>query len=194
MVTSIVNVVLTDFGRELVVASTRKAVMLCAALVLLAFQPLGAMAGNQTARLTLAKADRVVILKGERKLVVMKGDKVLRIFSVALGRYPVGHKIRQGDAKTPEGEYTLDFKLKASSFYRAIHISYPNQQDMSRAQSLGVDPGGKIMIHGLPNKMRASRVGHPSIDWTQGCIAITNREMDMLWKMVDAGTPIEIHP
>lgn len=172
----------------------RKAVFLFAALLLVAIQPAQVLAGNQTARLTLPKADRVVILKGERKLVLMQGDRVLRVFQVALGRYPSGPKVQQGDAKTPEGEYTLDYKLRASAFYRAIHISYPNQQDISKAQSLGVDPGGKIMIHGLPNKMAATRVGHPSLDWTQGCIAVTNGEMDVIWRMVDAGTPIEIHP
>ncbi len=172
----------------------RKTVGLCVALSVLAFQPAQTLASSQTARLTLPKADRVIVLKGERKLVLMKRDRVLRIFQVALGRYPKGHKTRQGDAKTPEGEYTLDFKLKDSAFYRAIHISYPNERDLEHARSLGVDPGGKIMIHGLPNRMSASRVGHPKLDWTQGCIAVTNKEMDILWKMVDAGTPIEIHP
>lgn len=172
----------------------RNSLALWVALILVAFQPAQLQAANQTARLTLPKADRVVVLKGERKLVLMRGDRVLRVFRVALGRYPKGHKIQQGDARTPEGEYTLDFKLKDSAFYRAIRISYPNQRDINNAESLGVDPGGKIMIHGLPNKMRANRVGHPSIDWTQGCIAVTNREMDIIWRMVDAGTPIEIHP
>jgi murein L,D-transpeptidase YafK len=171
-----------------------KLFLVCFSLCLLGLQSSGSYAGTQTARLTPLKADRVVVLKGERKLVLMHGDRVLRVFRVALGRYPQGHKTRQGDARTPEGEYTLDFKLKDSAFYRAIHISYPNHKDISKAEALGVDPGGKIMIHGLPNKMPVARVGHPSIDWTQGCIAVTNREMDIIWKMVDAGTPIEIHP
>ena len=142
----------------------------------------------------MPKADSVVLLKGERKLVLMRGDQVLRVIRVALGRYPKGRKLRQGDAKTPEGSYTLDYKLKESSFYRAIHISYPNTRDITYARARGVDPGGQIMIHGLPNRMSAARVGHPTLDWTQGCIAVTNREMDILWKMIDAGTPIEIHP
>lgn len=153
-----------------------------------------ALSGTQTARLTPPKADRVVVLKTERKLVLMRDERVLRIFRVALGRYPVGHKRQQGDARTPEGAYTLDFKLKDSAFYRAIRVSYPNPQDIESARARGVDPGGKIMIHGLPNKMSATRVGHPVIDWTQGCIAVTNREMDEIWAMVDPGTPIEIHP
>jgi murein L,D-transpeptidase YafK len=141
-----------------------------------------------------AKADRVVVLKTERKLILMQGDYVLSVYRIALGRYPTGHKQQEGDSKTPEGSYTLDYKLKDSDFYRAIRVSYPNDQDISYARERGVDPGGKIMIHGLPNKLSATRVGHPSIDWTQGCIAVTNREMDEIWGMVDPGTPIEIHP
>lgn len=144
--------------------------------------------------LTPYKVDRVVVLKSERKLVLMSGDYVTRVYQVALGRYPSGHKSRQGDAKTPEGEYTLDFKLENSAFHKAIRISYPNARDRARAAAAGVDPGGKIMIHGLPNKLNASRVGHPSLDWTQGCIAVTNKEIEEIWNMVKIGTPIEIHP
>jgi len=165
-----------------------------AGLAFLACQPAAPAAGGQTARLPLPKADRVVILKQERQLILMRGDRVLRVFRVALGRYADGPKRQEGDARTPEGEYTLDFKLEDSAFYRAIHISYPNQQDIAFARMRGIDPGGKIMIHGLPNNMSATRVGHPTLDWTQGCIALTNREMDILWQMVDEGTPIEIHP
>ena len=152
-----------------------------------------AIAG-QTVRLSLPKADRVVVLKSERRLVLMKGDFVLKVFPIALGRYPKGHKQYRGDAKTPEGDYLLDFKLKDSHFYRAIRVNYPNARDKAKARALGKDPGGKIMIHGLPNKMSADRVGHPFIDWTQGCIAVNNVQMDQIWKIVDAGTPIEIHP
>ena len=154
----------------------------------------GSLTGDQSAMFTPYKVDRVVVLKSERKLVLMSGDYVLRVYQVALGRYPSGHKARQGDAKTPEGEYTLDFKLRKSGFHKAIHISYPNARDRARAAAAGVDPGGKIMIHGLPNKLKAARVGHPSIDWTQGCIAVTDKEIDEIWNMVKIGTPIEIHP
>lgn len=149
---------------------------------------------SQSAMIAPLKIDRVVLLKGERRLVLMAGDYVMRVYNVALGRYPKGHKTRQGDAKTPEGEYTLDFKLEDSAFHRAIRISYPNARDRARAEARGVDPGGKIMIHGLPNDMSANRVGHPSIDWTQGCVAVTNQEIDEIWNMVEIGTPIEIHP
>ena len=139
-------------------------------------------------------ADRVVVLKGSRRMVLMRADRVLKIFRIALGRYPKGHKQREGDGKTPEGTYTLDYKLKDSAFYRAIHISYPNSEDVSRAESNGFKPGGRIMIHGLPNDMSADDIGHPYIDWTQGCIAVTNYEMLQLWGMIRTGVPIEIHP
>lgn len=156
--------------------------------------PAAVAAGDQTAMFTPFQVDRVVVLKSERKLVLMSGDYVMRVYQVALGRYPAGHKRRQGDARTPEGEYTLDYKLEDSAFHKAIRISYPNARDRARAEAAGEDPGGKIMIHGLPNDMSARRVGHPSIDWTQGCIAVTNDEIEEIWKMVQLGTPIEIHP
>ena len=167
---------------------------LFAGLVLAAFQSGGAIAGTQMGYWMSAKADRVVVLKTERRMILMQGDDVIRVYRIALGRYPMGPKRREGDARTPEGVYTLDFKLKDSDFYKAIRVSYPNDQDISLARDLGVEPGGKIMIHGLPNEVSASRVGHPSIDWTQGCIAVTNSEMDEIWSMIDPGTPIEIHP
>jgi murein L,D-transpeptidase YafK len=155
---------------------------------------------NQYASLTppdapvLEKADRVVVLKSERKLVLMRGDLVLDVFTVALGRYAKGHKQREGDQRTPEGVYTLDEKMTRSNFYRAIHISYPNAQDMARAQRNGHRPGGLILIHGLPNGWGAQELGHPKFDWTDGCIAVTNREMDRVWARVDTGTQIEIFP
>jgi murein L,D-transpeptidase YafK len=165
-----------------------------AGFILTAVQSGAAYSGTQTAYLMSAKADRVVVLKTERKLILMQGDLVLRVYRVALGRYPIGPKRQEGDARTPEGSYTLDFKLEDSDFYKAIRVSYPNQQDITYARAHGVEPGGKIMIHGLPNKLRATRVGHPTIDWTQGCIAVTNGEMDEIWAMIEPGTPIEIHP
>ncbi len=151
---------------------------------------------NEVAMLTPVKADRLVVLKGERRLVLMRGARVLKVYRVALGRYPKGAKRREGDAKTPEGTYTVDYRLDSdrSRFYRALHISYPNNQDRARARRMGVSPGGQIMIHGLPKKWSAKDVGHPRLDWTQGCIAVTNREIDEIWAMVEDGTEIEIHP
>lgn len=143
---------------------------------------------------TAAKADRVIVVKSERKLYLMNGEQVLKVYSVALGRYAMGHKIKKGDSRTPEGVYTLDSRLKESAFYKAIHISYPNVYDAMRAEFLEVDPGGAIMIHGLPNKITAKQVNHPVLDWTQGCIAVTNREIDEIWSLVKDGTEIEIRP
>ncbi len=152
---------------------------------------------DQSAMLTdNLEADRIVVLKGERRLVLMRDDRMLRVYNVALGRYPKGHKQRKGDAKTPEGIYTIDYRIDSnkSKFYRALHISYPNDRDKARAEARGVNPGGQIMIHGLPNNWTAKQLDHPRLDWTQGCIAVTNREIDEIWAMVRDGTTIEIHP
>lgn len=153
-------------------------------------------AGDQYAMLSQGTADRIVVLKGERRLVLLRGDEVLRVYRIALGRYPTGTKIREGDARTPEGTYTIDYRLDSdeSRFYRALHISYPNKHDAARARTLGVDPGGQIMIHGLPEDWTAKQLDHPRLDWTQGCIAVTNREIDEIWGLVADGVTIDIHP
>ena len=136
----------------------------------------------------------MIVFKGTRQLVLMKGERMLKAYRVALGRYADGPKVHSGDGRTPEGSYILDYRQTKSKFYRAIHISYPNPRDVRRASRLGVSPGGAIMIHGLPTEWDARTLNHPNLDWTQGCIAVTNREMDEIWRMVDPGTPIEIHP
>ena len=151
-------------------------------------------ASERVNKSTFLKADHVVVLKSKRRMVLMKNDFVLKVYVIALGRYPKGPKRYKGDAKTPEGNYILDYKIRDSEFYRAIRINYPNISDLAYARKAGKEAGGKIVIHGLPNKMTAERVGHPVIDWTQGCIAVTNKQMDEIWKMVNVGTPIEIHP
>ena len=157
-------------------------------------------ADAQTAELTppdapvFEKADHVVVLKAQRKLVLMRADRVLEVFTVALGRYAKGQKQREGDQRTPEGTYVLDQKLPRSNFYRAINISYPTPQQAAWARQQGLRPGGKVEIHGLPNDWDAKTLNHPKFDWTDGCIAVTNREMDRIWARVDAGTPIEIFP
>jgi murein L,D-transpeptidase YafK len=136
-------------------------------------------------------ADKVVVLKGDRKLLLMKGDEVLKTYVVSLGGNPVGPKVRRGDNKTPEGTYVLDRHNEHSQFHRSIHISYPNAEDVARAKKLGVSPGGEVYVHGLPNDFRG-----PSglADWTEGCIAVGNAEMDEIWRAVADGTPIEIRP
>ena len=100
----------------------------------------------------------------------------------------------QGDHKTPEGHYVLDRRNPKSKFYKSIHVSYPNEQDRRKAQAKGVPPGGDIMIHGLPNGMGAVGAAHRLTDWTDGCIAVTDAEMDEIWKIVPDGTPVEIRP
>lgn len=138
------------------------------------------------------QADRVVCVKHLRRLYLMRGDVILRSYKVALGRYPRGHKIEEGDNRTPEGRYLVDYHLRESSYHRALHISYPNSNDLARAEALGVSPGGQIMIHGLPNDKTATEVGHPLFDWTNGCIAVNNDEIMEIWNAVEDDTPIEI--
>jgi murein L,D-transpeptidase YafK len=137
-------------------------------------------------------ADKVIVLKRERKLLLMKDGQVLKMYSVSLGGNPVGPKIRQGDSRTPEGNYVLDRHNAQSQFHRSIHISYPNARDVARARRLGVPPGGNLFIHGEPNAYHGT-YEHPG-DWTEGCVAVTNAEMDEIWRAVIDGTSIEIKP
>jgi murein L,D-transpeptidase YafK len=138
--------------------------------------------------------DRVLVLKSERKMSLLARGKVVRTYKIALGGTPVGAKEQQGDHKTPEGIYVLDRRNLKSKYYKSIHVSYPNEQDKKHAEKLGVSPGGDIMVHGLPNGFGWLGVTHSAHDWTDGCIAVTDAEMDEIWKLVADGTPIEIRP
>lgn len=138
--------------------------------------------------------DHLVVYKSERKLVLLNQGKEISSYKVALGSEPVGPKTRQGDHRTPEGVYTLDSRNSNSHFYKAFHISYPNPKDIATAKKLGVSPGGDIMLHGLPKEYAWVGKAHTLHDWTDGCVAVTNEEMDELWKLVPIGTPIEIRP
>jgi len=140
------------------------------------------------------KADSVVVAKKEHTLTLIRQGKVLKTYQVALGGEPVGPKTRQGDHKTPEGAYVLDRRNPHSQFYRAIHISYPNARDTGQARKLGLSPGGDVYVHGLPNGYGWIGSKHRLKDWTDGCIAVTNEEMDEIWKAVPDGTPINIKP
>jgi murein L,D-transpeptidase YafK len=140
------------------------------------------------------RADRVVVLKKERKLELLSQGKLIKTYKVALGGDPVGPKTTQGDHKTPEGVYVLDFRNAHSQFYKSIHISYPGEHDRALARQKGVSPGGDVFLHGLPNGYGAIGAAHRLKDWTDGCIAVTNDEIDEIWKAVPDGTPIEIKP
>lgn len=138
--------------------------------------------------------DSVLVIKSEKKMFLLFHGKVVKEYHVVFGANPKGHKRQQGDERTPEGKYVLDFKKANSSFYRAIHISYPNSSDILQAKSRGVDPGGQIMIHGQKNGLGWLSWLSQFFNWTDGCIAVTNSDMDEIWEMVKAGTPIEIRP
>jgi murein L,D-transpeptidase YafK len=133
------------------------------------------------------RVDRVVVRKAARELLLLSGESVVRSYRVALGRSPEGHKEREGDGRTPEGRYTIDRRNPKSKYHLSLHISYPNEADTERARAGGVDPGCDIMIHGVK-----PGIDHPASDWTQGCIAVSDAEMDELWELVADGTPIEI--
>jgi murein L,D-transpeptidase YafK len=144
-------------------------------------------------RLTI-KADHVVIDKQKRVLSLLYRGSVLREYNIALGFNPVGHKQYEGDGRTPEGRYVIDWKNPQSDFYLSLKISYPNKKDLTRARLRGDKPGSMIMIHGLPNDRTAFDVGHPTRDWTNGCIAVNDREIMEIWEMVDEGTAVTIFP
>ena len=141
-----------------------------------------------------ARVDRLVVYKQERKLLLLSQGKEVRSYKIALGSEAVGPKTRQGDHRTPEGIYVLDAKNPNSHFYKAFHISYPNSKDVAAARKLGVSAGGDIMLHGLGKEYAWVGKAHVLHDWTDGCVAVTNEEMDEMWKMVRIGTPIEIKP
>jgi murein L,D-transpeptidase YafK len=141
-----------------------------------------------------AKADRLVVLKGRHELLLLSHGRTLATYRVALGKHPAGPKQQQGDGRTPEGLYFIDYHKPDSSFYRALHLSYPSAADWKRATARGVDPGGAIMIHGVRPRLRALGRLHRLVDWTDGCIAVTNPEMDQIFAAVSDGTPVELRP
>ena len=138
--------------------------------------------------------DRVTVSKKERTLQLLSNGKVLKTYKVALGGNPIGPKVQQGDHRTPEGIYVLDHRNAHSHYYKSIHISYPNAADRTRAAKLRVSTGGDIFLHGLPNGYGAVGSAHRLKDWTDGCVAVTDEEIDEIWKLVADGTPIEIKP
>ena len=141
-------------------------------------------------------ADKILVKKSERKLYLLKGGQPIRSYRVSLGTSPKGHKERQGDNRTPEGVYYIDGRNAGSRFHKALSISYPSPKDRAAAAERGVAPGGQIMIHGHPSggPARELRDLLTGMDWTAGCIAVTNPEIEEIWRLTSNGTPIEIVP
>jgi murein L,D-transpeptidase YafK len=140
------------------------------------------------------KADLLVVNKGERALLAFSRGSLLRSYRVSLGREPVGTKSRQEDRRTPEGNYVIDNHNPSSLFHRALHVSYPSAVDVVRAKAGGHDPGGEIMVHGIRNGLGWLGRAHRLVDWTTGCIAVTDAEIEELYRIVPDGTRIEIKP
>ncbi|WP_117236355.1 L,D-transpeptidase family protein [Vibrio maerlii] len=141
---------------------------------------------------TTLAIDLVKVDKSERRMYLLKATEVVMEFQVALGKQPKGHKLQRGDQRTPEGRYVLDYVKLDSDFYRAMRISYPNEKDIEHAVQRNVSPGGSIMIHGIKNGETIPAEYIQRFNWTDGCIAITNPEMDIFLDLVKVGTPIEI--
>ena len=137
-------------------------------------------------------ADSVLVDKSDETLYLLRDGEIIAEYSVAFGANPEGHKQQEGDERTPEGSYILDYKKEDSAFHRSIHISYPNEADRRTAAANGVDPGGLIMIHGQRNYLGWLSFITQRFNWTDGCIAVTNSEMDEMWEAVPVNTPIEI--
>ncbi|TYK64229.1 L,D-transpeptidase family protein [Colwellia echini] len=141
---------------------------------------------------SLAWVDLVMVDKSDNKMYLLSSGKVIKEYHVALGKNPEGHKEQEGDKRTPEGFYTLDYKKEDSAFYRAMHISYPNQFDLDNAEQKGVSAGGLIMIHGQRNNFEGLARYTQKSNWTNGCIALTNPEIDEFMALVEVGTQIHI--
>lgn len=142
----------------------------------------------------IPKADMVLVDKSEKRLYLIKDGERFMSLPVTFGGEPKGHKVQQGDQRTPEGHYTLEWKNSNSKFYKSIRVSYPNAEDRAKAERLGVDPGGDIMVHGQANGWQWASPLLQFFSWTDGCVALSNKNMDKVWESVEPGTPIEIRP
>lgn len=156
--------------------------------------PSSGIASSSATEAALPLADSVVVRKSERKLYLMRQGEILRTYKIALGLRPEGHKQFEGDYRTPEGKYRLTRRNPNSEYFLSIQIDYPNAQDVERARRQGLRPGGAIMIHGQPNLPRKPRDYYANVDWTEGCIAVSNSDMVEIWLMTPPNTPIEITP
>ncbi|MFC3606660.1 L,D-transpeptidase family protein [Stutzerimonas tarimensis] len=162
-------------------------------LLCLAFVPF-AQASAPASSLQGRLIDKVLVIKSERQLHLVSRGETLKSYRVSLGKQPVGHKQREGDQRTPEGFYWLDWRKKSENYNLAMHISYPNARDRERARAAGVSPGNMIMLHGTPVDDEYPEWFFHTLDWTEGCIALTNADMREVWSLVRDGTLIEIRP
>ena len=140
------------------------------------------------------QADTLMVYKAQKRMQLLKDGVVLKEYNISLGKNPVGHKQAEGDERTPEGRYTIDWRNEQSIAHLSLHISYPNAEDKQQAAAANVEPGGNIMIHGLLNGWGGIGEWHRRWDWTNGCIAVTNEEVREIWSRVPNGTPIVIAP
>jgi murein L,D-transpeptidase YafK len=177
-----------EFGRMI------KNRLITALICALALLRLGSAGAGDEAAAVPDQADAVLVVKSERKLYLLKAGRILRAFDVSLGLVPSGPKRREGDFRTPEGRYRLETRNANSYYFLSIKVSYPDESDRARARAQGIDPGGQIMIHGLPNEPKYDLRRYQGADWTDGCIAVSNSDMVDIWLMTRESTPIEIRP
>lgn len=175
-----------DVNRAIILAAV---IPVLAAVIYILDKKLPAMLAEE-----LPPADSVLVKKGERKLYLLRQGVPYKEYVIVLGSAPEGHKREEGDGRTPEGAYVLDWRNPNSAFHRSLHVSYPNANDEARAAAHGVSPGGMIMIHGQRNWFGWLGGLFRRWDWTDGCIAVTNTEMEEIWRAVADGTPIRIEP
>lgn len=176
--------------------------LLAVSVVLLAGSPDTIKAAGRTAKVPSASeaggaavvADSIVVEKGERRLTLFLRGAPVKTYAVALGRNPIGDKVSQGDGRTPEGVFRIEYRNPNSRFHLALRLNYPDATHLMRAEALGVSPGGDIMIHGLPKGYETIGEAHLDANWTEGCVAVTNAEIEEIWRAVRDGTPVEIKP
>lgn len=163
-------------------------------LAILAMCLLMAVAGLATAKAGQATANLIIVEKAKRVLSLYNGKKLIKTYRIALGGNPQGHKEQEGDSRTPEGRYIIDAKNPWSSFHLSLRISYPDRRDLASARRRGVSAGGAIMIHGTPGSLATLNAAGFYPDWTAGCIAVTNNDIEDIYAKIRNGTPIVIKP
>lgn len=141
-----------------------------------------------------AAVDKIVVNKAKREMFLLSQGETIKQYRISLGDNPIGHKQQEGDERTPEGLYKIDYRNDKSSYHLSLHITYPNRTDIKNAKRKGVAPGDMIMIHGLPNHFQGLKSLLIGRDWTDGCIAVSNEEIEEIWRLVPNGTPILINP